>query len=628
MLLLQIEAYIRLEEILLQVKDQVRSMLTQHLQQNKPLIGVAAGSGSSAKQAIAGGADFLLALNAGQFRSAGVSTLGCLLPFGNSNTTVMSFGLREILPHALHTPVIFGACATDPTIDHQRLLEQIRESGFHGVNNFPSVGLIDGTFRDALEAEGLGFEQEVSFLAEASRQGLFTVAFVFNEEQATLMAQAQVDMICAHLGWTLGGETGVRHSMTLEEGVLLANRIFQAAQNVNPTCFHFVYGGPITSPEDAVIFYKQTSAIGMIGGSSFERLPTESSIKKVTDQFKNYASLEEENLYLKKELQKKLGFDEIVGKSRPMQEIYALVKKVANKNVNVLVHGESGTGKELIVRSLHHNSDRYNQAFVKINCAALPETLLESELFGHEKGAFTGAIQQRLGRFELADKGTLFLDEIGEMSLSTQAKLLRVIQQQEFERVGGSTTIKVDVRIVCATNVNLREAVEQGRFREDLYYRLNVVSIQTVPLRDHKEDIPLLISHFIQRINQKFHCEIQSVTPAALDAMLNYDWPGNVRELENTLERAAILSHSSIIGLSSLPPALQQHIQLHEQTNRAVYAQDVPYTSPQSIESIEKQYILDTLAHCSWNRTKAAEQLGITRRTLYNKLKKYHIQVP
>ncbi|MED1795915.1 phosphoenolpyruvate hydrolase family protein [Brevibacillus nitrificans] len=601
-------------------KTNIRKALTDSLQKRKPLIGVATGSGFSAKQAVAGGADLLLVLHASLFRNAGVSSLGSLLPFANSNEMVMQVGTREVLPHAGEVPVVFGVCATDPTIHRPVLIDQIMGEGFQGVNNFPSVGLIDGTVGAMLEEEGFGFQQEVDFLAACAQRGLFTIGFVFTEEQARAMAKADVDVICAHFGWTIGGGTGIKHGMSIPEAVDLANRIFRAAKEINPEALHMVYGGPIVSPEHASHFYLETSAVGVIGGSTFERIPTEERIKGVIGEFKRVGVLAEENRYLKKELMKKMRFDEIVGQSRAMQEIYEIISKVAGKNVNVLVQGESGTGKELIVRSIHYNSNRYKHAFIKVNCASLPEQLLESELFGHEKGSFTGAIQQRIGRFELAHQGTLFLDEIGEMSLVTQAKLLRAIQYREFERVGGNKTIKVDTRIVCATNRDLWKAVQEGRFREDLFYRLNVISIQTIPLRELKEDIPLMVSHFLKKINEKFQGDVTGVTAPALDALLAYDWPGNVRELEHVLERAAVLCEEDRIGIADLPAYIQQAASV---AGEAVGEGDF---ADKPLQTLEKEWILETLRKHAWNRTKAAEALGFTRRTLFNKMKKYGIE--
>jgi len=404
--------------------------------------------------------------------------------------------------------------------------------------------------------------------------------------------------------------------------LLIAKKIFAGAKKIDPHSIHMVYGGPIKTPEQAAYFYKNSSAIGYIGGSSFERIPTEIIIRETTDNFKNYEKLVKENEMLKKELIKKKGFDEIVGQSTRMQEIYDIINKVAGKNVNVLVKGESGTGKELIVRAIHYNSSRYKGPFIKVNCAALPDSVLESELFGHEKGAFTGAIQRRLGRFELANNGTLFLDEIGEMSLKTQAKLLRAIQEQEFQRVGGTETIKTDARIICATNIDIQKSVREGLFREDLYYRINVVSIETPPLRKHKEDISLLVNHFLQKIEKELGKKIKRIEPAAFDMLMTYDWPGNVRELKHILERAAILTDGDVIKTQDLPEQIRNQ-GLAFQT----ISEEPPLLKNAGTRQLlfEKELILDGLERFNWNRSKTAEYLGITRRTLYNKMTKLGI---
>ena len=603
-------------------REGIKTLLQQSIESNKPIIGVAVGSGFSAKQAVEGGADFILVLNAGRFRNYGVSSICCMMPFANSNELVMKFGAEEIIPRIRNKPIIFGACATDPTVDHGILLDRIKKQGFHGVNNFPTIGLIDGKYREALEENGLGYQREVDFMKRAREKGLFTIGFVFDEVQARQMAEADVDIICAHLSWTVGGENSVKQRTSLEEGLKIANKIFKSAKKILPNPINMVYGGPIKDPEQAAYYYKNSSAVGYIGGSSFERIPTEITIREITDNFKNFEKIIKENEMLKKELIKKKGFDEIVGQSRTMQEIYDIINKVANKNVNVLVKGESGTGKELIVRAIHYNSSRYKGPFIKVNCAALPDSILESELFGHEKGAFTGAVQRRLGRFELANNGTLFLDEIGEMPLKTQAKLLRVIQEQEFQRVGGTETIKIDTRIICATNVDIQKCIMQGTFREDLYYRINVVSIETPPLRTQKEDISLLVNHFLQKIDKELGKKIKRISPEAFDAMMEYDWPGNVRELKHVLERAAILTDGDIIKLSDLPA----YIQSQRVLNNLIIAQTPLFNGiGRKTISQEKEAIRESLKMFNWNRTKTAKYLGVTRRTLYNKMVKLGI---
>ncbi len=283
----------------------IRKRLFKSIKQNKPIIGVAVGTGLSAKQADEGGADIILALSAGRFRSTGVSSLGCMMPYANSNELVMEFGTREILPRVREKPVIFGVCCTDLTYTHDEILNKIINSGFHGVNNFPTVGLIDGVFRQKLEESGLGFELEVELMKKARKMDLFTLAFVFDKEQSKRMAEVGVDVICAHLGWTVGGEKGVKQRNSLRDCAVLASEIFEEAYSINPDTFFMVYGGPIEYPEQANFFYENTRCIGFVGGSSFERIPTEVSIRETTDKFKNFYRIEKENLKLKKELIKK-----------------------------------------------------------------------------------------------------------------------------------------------------------------------------------------------------------------------------------------------------------------------------------------------------------------------------------
>jgi two-component system NtrC family response regulator len=330
-----------------------------------------------------------------------------------------------------------------------------------------------------------------------------------------------------------------------------------------------------------------------------------------------------QNRLLSRELEDKIGSPNIVGDSRVMLEILALVKRVAQSRATVLVTGESGTGKELIARAIHLNSARAHKPFISVNCAALTETLLESELFGHERGAFTHAVAMRKGRFELADGGTLFLDEVAEMSQALQVKLLRVLQEMEFERVGGTRTIKVDVRVVAASNRDLREEVEAGRFREDLFYRLNVVHLEVPPLRQRQEDIPLLAAHFIKKYSQENVRGQMRITPEAIKALVQYPWPGNVRELENVIERAVILCGDNLITPQDLPgelaPAavepkldIDRFIPLHTPL-------------PEALDHIEEQMIRRALEQSGNVQVRAAELLGITKSLLQYKLKKYHL---
>ncbi len=306
----------------------------------------------------------------------------------------------------------------------------------------------------------------------------------------------------------------------------------------------------------------------------------------------------------------------IIGNTKPMISLFKMIDKIAKTNATTLVLGESGVGKELVASAIHFKSHRSAKPFIKFNCAALPESIVESELFGHEKGAFTGASATRFGRFELANGGTIFLDEVGEMSLPVQAKLLRIIQEKEFERVGGSKTIKVDVRVIAATNRNLEELIRDGLFREDLYYRLNIFPITVPPLRERKTDILLLADYFVEKYNAANHKGIRRISTTSIDMLMRYHWPGNVRELQNCIERAVILSEDNVIHGYHLPPTLQ-----------TAESSGTPYTGSlqQKLESIEKEMIMEALKRTKGNMSRAAVQLGLSDRIMGLRIKKFDI---
>jgi Nif-specific regulatory protein len=303
-----------------------------------------------------------------------------------------------------------------------------------------------------------------------------------------------------------------------------------------------------------------------------------------------------------------------------MEEALNLVGRVAPSQATVLILGESGTGKELFARAIHYASPRAEKALVKVNCAALPETLLESELFGHEKGAFTGAVVRRIGRFEQADQGSIFLDEIGDLSPALQAKLLRVLQEKEIERVGSNQTIKIDVRVIAATNRNLEEAIKKGTFREDLYYRLNVVTISLPPLRERKEDIPVLLEYFLKKYSRENKKEVSSITKEGKELLLHYDYPGNVRELENVIERAVVLCRGEAITSQDLPLSLRE-----SRTEMALAQSREAHSLPETLETLERQLIISALERNGGVQTRAAEDLGISERVMRYKIKKYGI---
>jgi len=331
---------------------------------------------------------------------------------------------------------------------------------------------------------------------------------------------------------------------------------------------------------------------------------------------------EEENIQLKRALKQRYNFENIVGKSEPMLKIFDLVAQVANSRSTVLLQGESGTGKEVIAKAIHLNSPRRDKAFVPVNTGSMPTDLLESTLFGHLKGAFTSAIASKKGLFEVADKGTLFLDEIATMGLETQAKILRVLQDRRFMHLGGIQEIQVDVRIIAATNIDLRQMVREGRFREDLFYRLNVITVELPPLRQRKEDIPLLVDFFLKKYAEENGRPAPRVTPEALRPLMAYSWPGNVRELENVIERAVVLSSGPEISVELLPDSLigrGSSLTLHDGPSDASLFEIV--------EDVERRVITDMLERCNWNQTEAAERFRVPLSTLNQKIRRLNIEI-
>ena len=331
--------------------------------------------------------------------------------------------------------------------------------------------------------------------------------------------------------------------------------------------------------------------------------------------------LEDENLHLRSALEERHTFANIIGKSAKMQEIFGIVQRIARTASTVLISGESGTGKELIARAIHYNSGRRGK-FVGINCGAMPETLLESELFGHERGAFTGAHRRKLGRFELAQGGTLFLDEIGALRAELQVKLLRVLQEREMERVGGTRAVKIDVRVIAATNTNLKDAVQREAFREDLYYRLNVVQLVVPPLRERASDIPLLVEHFIRRGERELNKRIDGLSPEALAALQAYRWPGNVRELMNVIERCVVLAEGPVIQLNDLP----LDVLLPQQMTKVRAAETLPLN--EATDQFERQMVLRVLERVGWNLTEAGRILNVHRNSLRVKLARWGVRAP
>lgn len=366
---------------------------------------------------------------------------------------------------------------------------------------------------------------------------------------------------------------------------------------------HKIYRRNINFANDERLLYIVGSMIGR-------------AVRRIQENLEELATLRDENKALKANLKERIAPANIKGNSSKMQEVFQLIESVAPTDATVLIRGESGVGKEMVAEAIHFNSLRKSKPFIKVNCAALPESLIESELFGHEKGAFTGAASQRIGRFEAANGGTIFLDEIGDIPAPIQVKLLRVLQQREIERLGSSTPIKVDVRVICATNRNLEEQIKTEEFREDLYYRINVFPIYVPALRERINDIPVLADYFIDKFNQKLGKDIKRISASAIDMLMVYHFPGNIRELENCMERACILSSDGVVRSHNLPPTLQTAVSSNSTTTGTLEI---------ILGKLEKQIIQDTLISTKGNITKAAEKMGITERMMGIRLKKYDI---
>lgn len=591
------------------------------------LVGAAIGTGMTAKAAAKGGADFLLALNAGRLRVLGAPSISSMLPLSDNNQAVLRFSRAEILTR-VSLPVYFGACVFDPACDLKSLIQQVIDAGFQGICNFPTAIHFDGPMRACLEQAGVGLEREVTLIRLAREAGLQTCGYVRQREEALMMADAGVDLLCINYGWNAGGAGGVPSHYSLDEAAEHARAVLGAVRAKHPKQLCTVEGGPITSPDEAQKVARISGANGYIGGSTIDRIPLETAVAETTSAFKAVAKLESRIHSLKSEW---LGDGHefgLIGQSAAITEVVHMIRRVADSNISVLVTGENGTGKELVARAIHSSSQRGKQRMVAINCAAIPRDLLESELFGHEAGAFTGALKARMGRFEQANGTTLMLDEIGDLELGLQAKLLRVLEEGVYERLGSNTPRHTDARLLCATNRPLRRMVADGSFREDLYYRLNAVEVRLPPLRERIEDIPLLVRYLLPRIAKAINSRVSEMDASAYRALMRHHWPGNVRELHNVLERAVVMCDTKTISGNDLPMLSEEPIVDPNGALQTYHAETPGTAAPISSgyehpPESEREWILAALRRNRFRRHATAVELGLARKTLYNKMRHY-----
>lgn len=578
--------------------SRLRSSIRLGARRPHPLIGVVAGSGLVVRSAVEAEADLLMVLNAGLYRNLGTGSLASFLSYGNANDQTESLLREQVLPRAAGVPVVAGVFAADPTEEVASRLERLRGLGVEGIVNWPAIGFVDGQFREALEEDGLGVRAEAAMLDLARSMGFVTFGFALGEPELARFLEARCDALVLNLGLTRKVNDLCEQRDSLQQAITRLNAMLGQARKAAPHTVCLAFGGPITSPEDLEQVFRCSEIDGFAGGSVFERLPVQAIVASTVRRFKSVT-------VRRGDRQREPAFGPMIGRSPAIREVYDLIDRVARYDVHVCIEGETGTGKELVATQLHRRSHRASQPFITLNCGAIPDTLLESELFGHEKGAFTSADRARLGKFELAQRGTLFLDEIADLSPRGQVALLRAIQQREVTRIGGEASIPIDVRILAASNQPLADAVAQGRFREDLYYRLNAITIAVPPLRDRREDIPLLVEQILARLSRQMSRRITGISPTFLARLQRHAWPGNVRELEHAIGQAALREDGEVLEGHHF--AVAETVRLPHRIRDA---------EPSPTNDLRAR-ALQTLREARGNKTRAAAILGITRKTLY-----------
>ncbi|MCZ7646463.1 MAG: sigma 54-interacting transcriptional regulator [Planctomycetota bacterium] len=571
----------------------LQSLLLQTSNRDGRAIGVVAGSGQVSRAAVQAGADFLMGLSAGTFRTLGHSSLAAFMPYGACNALTETLLREQLLPHAHGVPVLAGCFGHAGDPDLATALERYRAWGVNALTCWPSVGAIDGNFRAALEAEGHGLAGEIETLRWAREQGFETFPFAYKADEAARWAGSGCSGVVLVMGLTEGIEDLQEKRDRLQQAFTTLNALHAAVKQAAPGIPCIAYGGPVTTPEDLEQLFRFTGVEAFAGGSVFERLPLRDITGTTVRRFKSVAAA------VGAPAQEGLG--PMVGRSPAMAGLFQLIRRVAPFDVSVLVEGETGTGKELVAGQLHRLSARAHQAFVTLNCGALPETLLESELFGHEKGAFTGAERRRAGKFELAHRGTLFLDEVASLSPHGQVALLRALQQREITRIGGDRVIPVDARVVAASNVPLAGLVAQGRFRADLYHRLNQFALAVPPLRERGADLRLLAEDALKRLAIQLDKRLLGLSARFFERLEVHVWPGNVRELQHVILQAALREDGPVLEGGFFQP-------------RQVL-EPAPEASPRG--EAWRQAVQKAYRDARGNKARAAATLGVTRKTLY-----------
>ena len=563
------------------IHQEVLATLIRH---RVPIVGAAVGSGMSAAAAEAGGADLIMVLSAGHFRLQGISSAAALLPYANANDLTWEIATRHVVPRVRETPVFLGVCAQDPTLALDTHLDRAIQYGLAGVTNFPTVSFFGGEYREGLEAGGEGFEREVEMLARAREKGLLAIGF------------------CLNLAWAECRDLdAAQHQAALDRAIAAIHGMTAAAQAAGPLPYCVAFGGPVLLPQDTAQVYQRTAVVGYVGGSAIERFPTAGAITQTVRELKHAAQAGKRV--------DRLGA--LIGTGPAMQQVFETIRSVAASDATVLITGESGTGKELAAREIHRLSHLHAQPLVSWNCGATTESLAMSELFGHEKGAFTGAVRAHLGKFELAQGGTLFMDEVTELPAAVQASLLRVLQEREIVRVGGEKTIGVTVRLIAASNRDFQELIPAGRFRLDLYYRLGTIVLRMPPLRERPEDIPFLVREIAQEFSQKYGTPAPRIPDSVMAALARHSWPGNIRELRNVVERLFLLGKGKTLSRAWFDEIFA--------ADRAV-GEGLP-AAHLSIAA-RRERLSEVLARHQGNKTAAARELGVTRKTVHKWLRK------